>query len=304
MQEKLQGWANQRGYRVAWGSKAVVENARHDIAARHAGSEIEKAFFEDALLPVMADEVDNSKQTVVVIAKPSPAHSVCFRLEERSFDALLPPTYFRYRASFDEVRADLAENGLPGAQVDHLMGPLKAIAGRLGHVRYSCNNISYEKEFGSYMQLYGFWTDAKLPKMQPDGGVEPSLLPQCENCSICWSVCPTDAIREDRVLLRAERCLTFINENAGDWPEWLNSTGHHCLLGCLECQRACPANPDLPIEHTGLVFSDDETHSLISTDHPPEEAVAAGIRSKLEWLGQPAIEPFLSRNLKALLKNQ
>lgn len=301
MIEKLQEWAKQRGYKVAWGSKSIVESARGEIMARRSGSEIDKDFFDGELASILAAGNDDSKQTVVVVAKPRPAHSVSFEIEGKNFDALLPPTYFRYRASFEDVRMDLAENGLPGAHVEHLAGPLKAVAGRLGLVRYGRNNVSYAEGFGSYMQLCGYWTDATLPEIQTDGGIKPSLLPQCENCGICLSLCPTDAIREDRVLLRAERCLVFVNENPGNWPEWVSPQAHNCLLGCLECQRACPANPELPIEYTGLVFSAAETRFLVSGKSTIDNSVEAGIHFKLAWLGQPSVETIFGRNLKALI---
>jgi epoxyqueuosine reductase len=302
MIEKLQDWAAQRGYKVAWGSKSAVESARREIMDRRSGSEIDKDFFDGELASILATGNDDSKQTVVLVAMRRPAHSVGFDIEGKKFDALLPPTYFRYRASFEDVRIDLAENGLPGAHVEHLAGPLKAIAGRLGLVRYGRNNVSYAEGFGSYMQLCGYWTDAKLPEMQRNGDIEPSLLPQCEHCSICLSLCPTDAIREDRVLLRAERCLVFVNENPGNWPEWVSPQAHNCLLGCLECQRACPANPELPIERTGLVFSAAETRLLVSGKSTRGNDAEAGIHFKLAWLGQPSAEPVLGRNLNALLK--
>jgi epoxyqueuosine reductase len=155
---------------------------------------------------------------------------------------------------------------------------------------------------GSYIQLCGYWVDATLPQIEEASTV--SLLKQCENCSICASVCPTDAISEDRVLLRAERCLTFFNENTDDWPEWVSPQAHNCLLGCLECQRACPANPELRIEDTGLSFSAAETRRLLSPESTADERAETGIRAKLAWLGQPYVEFVLGRNLRALLQSK
>ena len=131
-----------------------------------------------------------------------------------------------------------------------------------------------------------------------------SLLRQCENCGICASICPTDAISEERVLLRAERCLTFINENPGAWPGWVSPQAHNCLLGCLECQRACPANSELRIEDTGLSFSAAETRRLLSPESTADERAETGIRAKLAWLGQPYVESGLGRNLRALLQSK
>lgn len=304
MIEELRTWATQRGYRVAWGPESVVEQVQREIAGRRSGSEIDLRFFEHELESLVGGESESIGGSVVIVAKPRPAHRIRFHFDGKDFDALLPPTYFRYRATFEDVRMDLAEHGLPGVQIEYLTAPLKATAAYLGLVRYGRNNISYVSGFGSYMQLCGYWVSVSLPPMEDMEPSVPSLLPQCENCGICASVCPTDAISEGRVLIRAERCLTFLNENPGDWPDWVSTKAHNCLLGCLECQRACPANPELPIEHTGLIFSDTETRLLLSDESTPEDRAETGIRMKLAWLGQPYVESVLGRNLLALKQSR
>jgi epoxyqueuosine reductase len=300
MIERLQQWAAQRGYRVAWGSGSIVERAQHEMAARKSRSEIDGRFFEHELKSIVGGEHAASGTSMLIVAMPRPAHTVYFDVDGTDFATLLPPTYFRYRATFEDVRMDLAKNGIPGVRLDYLDAPLKATAGHLGLIRYGRNNIGYVEDLGSYIQLCGYWVDVSLP---PTEGTKPvSLLKQCENCSMCASVCPTDAIAENRVLMRAERCLTYLNENPGDWPDWVSRQAHNCLLGCLECQRACPANPELRVEDTGLSFSAAETHRLLSPESIADERAETGIRAKLAWLGQPYVESVLGRNLRALLK--
>ena len=302
MIEKLKGWASRRGYRVAWGPGLTVAGVAQEIAGRRSESQIDERFFDDQLKSMVAAEMESPEHTVVLVAKPVSACSVGFDVEGRSLEALLPPTYFRYRATFEEVRRDLAENVFEGARVEHLAAPLKALASRLGLVDYGRNNIGYVKGTGSYFQLCGYGTDARLPEMSdPEPGTG-SLLAECENCGICTSMCPTGAIGEDRVLLRAEHCLTYANENAGDWPDWIGPDSHNSLVGCLECQRACPANPELPVERSGLSFSAAETRRLLSGERSADGQTETGIKFKLAWLGQPYIESVLGRNLRALLK--
>ena len=301
MIEQLQQWAAQRGYRIAWGPGSIVERAQHEIETRKSGCEIDGRFFEHELKSIVGGEPAVSSRSVLIVAMPRPAHVVHFDVDGKDFEALMPPTYFRYRATFEDVRMDLAENGLPGAGLEHLSAPLKATAGYLGLIQYGRNNISYAEDLGSYIQLCGYWVDASLPQIREIRTV--SLLRQCENCGICASVCPTDAISEERVLLRAERCLTFLNENPGDWPGWVSPHTHNCLLGCLECQRACPANPELRIEDTGLSFSAAETRWLLSPESTADERAETGIRAKLAWLGQPYVESVLGRNVRALLQS-
>ena len=304
MIQQLLDWASQRGYRIAWGPESLVEDACREISARTAGLEIDGQLFEDQLKDIVAGRMNNASRTVVIIAKPRSAHLVHFDIDGKDLAALLPPTYFRYRATFEEVRLDLAANGLPGAQVEFLTAPLKATASRLGLVYYGRNNISYAPGLGSYIQLCGYLTDAKLPERNAAVVGPGSLLPECEGCSICMHTCFNGAITEDRVLLRAERCLTYLNENPGSWPEWVNPKAHNSLLGCLDCQRACPVNPELTVEDTGVRFSASETKVLLSGDATmPGAGTENGIRSKLAWLGQPAVESLLGRNLRALMQS-
>ena len=139
------------------------------------------------------------------------------------------------------------------------------------------------------MQLCGYLTDARL-QVQPGWRPrEPELLPECGNCRACLAACPTGAVDDDRVLLHAERCLTRFSENPGEWPAWIPESSHHCLVGCLLCQRVCPANPELPLETTGLRFTLVETRSLLEEPRPGDKRPEIGIGHKLAWLGQPGI---------------
>lgn len=300
MQERLLRWASERGYRVAWGPVGVVEEARREIRERHARGEFDPEFFRVELEAQSGEVPLPGDGAVVVVAKPAPAHAVRFWLPGRAVEALIPPTYVRYRATFEDVRRELASSGLPGARVDHLDWPIKPIAARLGLVRYGRNNVTYVPGLGSYAQLCAFLTDAALPSA---GGVpaSPALLDECAGCSACVSACPTGAIDEERVLLRGERCVTHLNENPGPWPAWLPESAHNCLLGCLLCQQACPANGPLEVVATGLEFSEEETRALLGEGPKPGGHAETGIRFKLAWLGQPYSEPVLGRNLRALL---
>jgi epoxyqueuosine reductase len=126
------------------------------------------------------------------------------------------------------------------------------------------------------------------------------MLDECGDCAVCEAVCPTDAVSSDRMLLHAERCLTLANETRGGWPPRVEASAHHCLVGCLRCQRSCPANPELRFADTGVVFDEHETGNLLAGAEPPP-SIAASIRQKLDQLGQPGLEGVLGRNLRALV---
>ncbi len=235
-------------------------------------------------------------------ARPArPAYTIAFTVDGRRVEEVFPPTYVRYQPLFEEVRQDLQRHGLAGARVERLNVPLKSLAARLGFVRYGRNNVTYSPRVGSYFQLFGYLTDAALPLSADWRPCEPELLPACEGCSVCIAASPTGAIGADRVLLHGERCLTVVNENPGAWPAWVPTSAHNCILGCLLCQRPCPANPDLPVVSTGVVFTAEETGALLDADGTHEGPAWKGVRAKLEKLGQPYQEPVLGRNLRALL---
>jgi epoxyqueuosine reductase len=178
-------------------------------------------------------------------------------------------------------------------------GSLEDLAAALGLVEYGRNNLAYTEEFGSYLQLYGYLTDAALK--EGPRAVGPRRMPLCESCGACLAACPTGAIGGDRLLLRAERCLPYANENPGPWPHWVPRSAHNALLGCLACQRVCPANPELPVDEVGMRFTREETAALLAEGSLGEKRSEAGFRTKLAWLGRPDAEEILARNLRALL---
>lgn len=298
MIETLQRWAADRGYRVAWGPTGVLAEARTALATCHARGELDERFWDEELAALADPASVPGGGSVVVVAIPAPAFSIAFERPGGRLAAVVPPTYVRYRARFEDVRRDLAGFGLPGARVEHLDGPLKPVATRLGLVRYGRNNLTYAEGLGSYVQLCGFWSNAELPARPL---LSPRLLDECATCGICAALCPTGAIADERMLLHAERCLTRANECPGEWPRWAGDGPHDCLIGCLACQRACPANPELPVEDSGLVFSEDETAALLAARPESTLPGEAGVARKLAWLGLSAQPDVLGRNLRGLL---
>jgi len=303
VEEPVRQWASDRGCQVAWGSPEIVGSARADVMAHRESREIDEELFGEAIAPVTGRPVPEWAASVVVVAAPSRACRVGFDLGDRVLEATLPPIYRHFRATFEEVRRDLQANALPGVRIEVIRAPLKAVASRLGLVRYGRNNITYAEGIGSYLQLCGYVTDAVVP-----GGVSspqpPMLLDECEGCDTCRLACPTDAIGKDRVLLHAERCLTFANERPDPWPPWLTATAHHCLIGCLACQRCCPANPKLEIASSGVIFSIDETRALLGEGTPAGGRNGDGLRRKLDELALAEEETVLGRNLRALLERR
>jgi len=301
--DSLRRWARDRGYQVGWGPAEIVRSAGSELLARREARELNEKLFRETLATVSRPALPEWAASVVVVAAPRTASRVGFDLGHGVLEAILPPIYRHFRGTFEDVRRDLQAKVLAGARVEPIRAPLKAIASGLGLVRYGRNNLTYAAGIGSYLQLCGYVTDAELPAMgrlpQP-----PTLLPECDGCDICRLACPTDAIGADRVLLHGERCLTFANERPDPWPAWLPATSHHCLIGCLACQRCCPANPRLEIASSGVVFSTDETRALLGEGAPAGGRKGDGLRGKLDELGLAEEETLLGRNLRALIERR
>jgi len=220
---------------------------------------------------------------------------VTFNRQGEPYHAAIPPTY-SYET--DRQIQELLERQLnpAGFQLIKAKLPWKPLAARSGLARYGKNNITYVDGMGSYHRLAAFISD--LPATE-DHWQEPQVLERCGKCKACMKACPAGAITADRFLLKAERCLTFHNERRGKFPEWVKPSWHNCLVGCLDCQKACPVNKDIFKSITeGPVFSEEETDFIIQ--NAPLREVPQSTIQKLEHLDMVEYLPVLGRNLRAL----
>jgi len=301
--DSLRRWARDRGYQVGWGPAEIVRSAGSELLARREARELDEELFRETLATVSRPALPEWATSVIIVVTPKAAFRVGFDLGDRVLETILPPIYRHFRGTFEDVRRDLHVKVLAGARVEPIRAPLKAIASGLGLVRYGRNNLTYAAGIGSYLQLCGYVTDAQL--LGADRSPQPPmLLPECDGCDICRLACPTGAIGTDRMLLHAERCLTFANERPDPWPAWLPATSHHCLIGCLACQRCCPANPRLEISDSGVTFTSDETRVLLGEVPSTDREVGEVLRRKLDELALAEEETLLGRNLRALLERR
>jgi epoxyqueuosine reductase len=179
-------------------------------------------------------------RSILIVAVPTPQMRLFFHWQGRRVPVVVPPTYVSYTPRTESVQAVLADwLARDGARLAKPRLPLKTLAVRSGLAEYGRNNLCYVAGMGSFLQLVGGFTD--LP-CEDDPWREPKALDRCESCITCLRRCPTGAITEDRFLLRAERCLTYHNEAASDFPDWIDPSWHHCLVGCMRCQSVCPEN--------------------------------------------------------------
>ena len=234
--------------------------------------------------------------SIIVAAFPQPKTRVQLHLNGKPIPVDIPPTYLHYPDSF-------AENILHGIlkpmgyRLARTALPLKLLAARSGLANYGRNNISYVPGMGSYHRLMAFYSD--YPAVE-EAWQTATLMDKCARCWACLRHCPTGAIATDRFLLNAERCLTYLNEKPGDFPDFVDPSFHNALVGCLQCQDVCPEN--MPFRHRvepGEEFSEEESRLLLR--YEAAGSLPAAIRRRLENMDLMDYVEFLPRNLRAVI---
>ena len=273
------------------------------IRGRHERGLLDEALYREQLGFFSFDRPADlpGARSIVVVAVPTPQMRIVFHWHGESLPVVAPPTYVSYTPRTESVQAVLAgwlrEDGCRLAKPRL---PLKTLAVRSGLADYGRNNICYVPGMGSFLQLVGGFSD--LP-CEDDPWREPKALDRCESCVACLRSCPTGAITDDRFLLRAERCLTYHNEAAGDFPDWIDPSWHHCLIGCLRCQIACPENRAI-VEwfEDRAEFSERETALFVQG--VPLDRLPAETAAKLQSLEINEDYRLLCRNLSMIVARE
>ena len=282
-------------------SIAHLEELQKDIEAHHKKGLLDKELY-DVYLASFDFECQRKltgANSLIIISVPQPQVRIMFVREDNSYPVIIPPTY---NFSEDDQVADLLEAhlGPQGYRLQKIRLPQKLLAVRSGLAQYGKNNITYVKGSGTFHRPVVFISDFPC---EADSWGEPAVMEQCENCSACMKACPTAAIESDRFLLHAERCLTFHNERCNDFPEWLSPTWHNSLVGCMICQKVCPANKDiLKWTESGGTFEHEETALIldgVSHDRLPRET-----QEKLNRLDMMEYYDMLGRNLMVLIAQE
>jgi epoxyqueuosine reductase len=236
-------------------------------------------------------------RSLIIVTVPQPQIKVTFLHEDKSYPVVIPPTYY---SAIDNDVANLLKTVLEtqGYQLRKVRLPEKLLAVRSGLAQYGKNNITFVKGKGSFQRPVVFISDYPC---EEDSWGNATVLEHCENCSACMKACPTNAIVSDRFQLYAERCLTFHNESSEAFPQWLSPSWHNCLVGCMICQKVCPANKEVVkwIE-AGATFDHDETHLIL--EGVPKERLTRGILEKIKRQGMMPYYDVLKRNLKAVIE--
>ncbi len=244
-------------------------------------------------------ELQNAK-SLIVVAMPRPPTRATFDWRGKKQTCTLPPTYTAYDQKRLNVEKLVGEAvGAGGYRIATSNLPLKLLAARSGLVEYGKNNLAYVEGMGSFMRLTAVYSD------MPSGSDEwhqPKTMDSCRNCNLCGHACPTGAISGDRLMLHAERCLTYHNEKAGSipFPYWVKAEWHNCIVGCIRCQAVCPKNkPFLEKFGESAEFTEEETELLLAGT--PTEKMPSATLEKMRLLCLTDYYNEMPRNLSALL---
>ncbi len=241
-------------------------------------------------------------ESLVIVASKTPLVKVKFAYKGKEHTFVIPPTYLDFISEPEIIKNHLdniTDHKNHFIQANNL--PNKLIANRSGLCLYGRNNLCYIKGLGSYLLITAFYSDIPV---EEDSWGSFKQMEACENCGLCVLNCPTGALKIDRFAVRAESCLTYYNEMWGkdQFPEWIPSSAHNALVGCLRCQTVCPQNRQLlTTDEKVLSFSEQEVEDILGS-RPLNEVPE--LYSKLESINMSIHYNYLSRNLQALLSKR
>lgn len=262
---------------------------------------LDEEFYQECLAGLVFKPPEGMQvRSLIAVAFRDPQVRFTFGWKGERIPLVVPPTYLHWREKDRQVEQVLAELlATEGYRVATATVPRKLLAVCSGVAAYGKNNITYVEGMGSFHRLAAFCSD--LPCEQ-DEWRTPKAMERCEWCQACAQSCPTGAIEPERFLLHAERCITFRNEKPGQvaFPEWMETSWHNCLVGCMRCQRACPENREvLDWYQEGAEFSEAETELLLAG--VPQAELPSALAEKLEREDMLELLDILPRNLGALL---
>ena len=115
----------------------------------------------------------------------------------------------------------------------------RAAAQRAGLGWFGRNTLLLLPGIGSWTVLGTVVTDAPLV---PTAAAGPSAPAEgCGTCRRCVAACPTGALVDDGVL-DARRCLAWLAQAPGTFPEEFRVALGDRIYGCDDCQQVCPVN--------------------------------------------------------------
>lgn len=278
-----------------------MDDIKNDIACLKEQSFFDEQFYNEYLRGRMEHNYWNSMpgaKSILIIACPQMITPIKFEYRGKNHTVIIPPTYV-YGETYERVESILKQVLAPYKySFEGFRFPAKLIAVRSGLAIYGKNNISYISKMGSLYRLFAFITDMPCSE---DHWRNATVMPECSTCNACSRICPTGAIDDQRFLIHAEKCITFINEKTGDFPEWFDKSWHNSLVGCMKCQMVCPKNREfIHQSEKEITFTEEEIEMLLQ--NTPLEQLPCRLKEQLDKLNMTEYYDFLGRNLSVLIK--
>ena len=249
------------------------------------------------------NDIEFKPLSLISIIMPSPKVILQFNYRGRLIHCIVPPHYTNWNLK-NELTLQYLKNYLTpyGLSVSIIRTiPQKLLAVHCGLALYGRNNICYNCEFGSYIQIMTYISD--LP-CNVSMWFPLKQMETCKKCHSCVSSCPTGAITLSCALINSDKCITLVNESPEDFPDWIDKDMHNSIIGCIKCQDCCPGNAkNIDNVKTGIAFTEEETTELLN--HMSGEPYIGSLAAKIETIGvyQKYINiDVLPRNLAVLLK--
>lgn len=123
----------------------------------------------------------------------------------------------------------------------------KAYARRAGAGYFGRNDLLQRGDIGSRFTLQLFSTELPFPITGEHEDIRRLAL-ACEECARCVAACPVGALDGSGRLDRSKCLRAWMFQTREAVPKPLREAMGNRLLGCEDCQRACPQNQDLSIQ--------------------------------------------------------
>ncbi|MDR2183762.1 MAG: hypothetical protein LBE55_06265 [Clostridiales bacterium] len=294
MFDELRTLAESHGDRLAVVSMENIHLLQADLAKFRSEKDSQLGDFQKHIFDeyYRFDQIPAHMRSIIIVAVRRPAYAkVTFARNGKEYKA-----FSGVAAALDKTVGYITDT-VQAAGFDinrETRLPLRRIAVQSGMGQYGRNNIVYVDGMGSAAALMAFSTDAPCDN---DNWREPVVSPICNDCKICLTLCPTNAITPDRFHIDSHKCLTRLNRSPDDFPDWVPPTAYHSTYYCLMCQGRCPMNKGL--ETIEVSFSETETARIM--DGGPYDDASEQLKSKLARLNFEKIATA-PRNLRVLFE--
>jgi epoxyqueuosine reductase len=240
--------------------------------------------------------VEFSIRSIIIIAIPHPFYAEVVLTKNKKkyhFISLVMSDFEKTENVLNQILLTKKYNIISAQNL-----PLKRLAVQSGLAVYGRNNICYINGLGSNLSFAAYYSD--MPS-NDEYWTDVTMASVCTKCRACLKNCPTGAIQKNRFLIDNERCLSYWNESAEPFPEWIPKSAHHCVYDCIKCQVICPMNKDQIKNTVGSIqFTESETNMLLSGLHYEQQPVS--LKQKVKYLGLHQWPDGISKNLKMLFE--